>query len=141
MTWTYDVTTLSTDTTAQVRFLVGDTDSSDQLITDEEVDYAITEEGSTRSAAAMVADALAAEFARKADKQVGQLRIDLSQKAEAYAALAIRLRARSASLALPTMGGISISRKETVEADTDRVEPAFFTGMMSNPDATSAEST
>lgn len=140
MTWTYTGTS-STDFSErdQIRFLVGDTDTTDQLVADEEIAFALTFEETVRGAAAVVAESIAGQFARKADKETGKLKIWLSQKAKAYLALATRLRnedsSRRARAGVPVIGGISESRKETVEDDTDLVVPAFRVGMLDNPRA------
>lgn len=133
MTWTYDGDPSANDRD-EVRYLVGDTDTSSQLTTDEEIAYAVAEEADNLMAAARVAKALAAKFARLADKAVGDLNISYSQRQEAYLNLAKELETRSnRSGAPPYAGGISISDKETVVDNDDRVEPAFRKGMNDNP--------
>lgn len=132
MGWTYNSTDLS-DQKDQVRLYVGDVDSSDPLLSDEEINFAITQAGNTRLAAAQAADWLSAKFARKADKSVGDMSISASQRSKQYADLADRLRGDNARLSLPYFGGISKTTKETREADPDRVEPAFTVGMLDNP--------
>ena len=42
MTWTYSGNPSSTERDA-VRFLVGDTDTNDQLLSNEEIDYLVTQ--------------------------------------------------------------------------------------------------
>lgn len=118
----------------RVRFLVQDTDANDQLLQDEEIAWLLTEEGSVRAAAIIAAETVAGKFARQADSAVGDLSISYSQKQAQYAALAARLRRTASLSAVPLVGGISVSRKQTVEEDTDRVEPAFAVGMLSHPD-------
>lgn len=137
MTWTYDGAPGTGSTAAErdaVRFLVGDTDSSDPLVTDEEIGYALDTEGGINPAAAVAARAIAAKFSRQADKEVGDLSIKLSQKAAAYTTLAKKLTAQSAiKLAVPFAGGISIASKKTFETNTDRVEPSFYRDMHDYP--------
>lgn len=132
MTWTYggDPTANNRD---EVRFLVGDTDTGDQLITDEEIAYAVAEAHTNRGAAALIARAVAAKFARRADKSVGDLRISYSQQHKHYLELAGRLESETAFEITPYAGGISKDDKETQEEDTDRVEPSFAVGMHDNP--------
>src|SRR5262245_24926334 len=100
MTFTYASTDLST-TLAQVRLTIGDTNSADPLLTDEEINYAILSGGSVNSSAAIAADWISAKFARLADKSVGDLSISQSQKAKQYADLSARLRRDVARGALP----------------------------------------
>lgn len=129
MTWTYAGDPSMSDRDA-VRFLVGDTDTDDQLVTDEEIAWQLTEEADVYGAASTVAFAIAGRFARKADKSVGDLRVSFSQQVQQYRELAITLRQRQGqSLAEPYAGGISISGKRTVENDTDRVRPAAAIGV------------
>ena len=96
MTWTYDGDPTQ-DRTAEVRFLVGDTDQTDPLVQDEEIEFVLTQyvpvEGSPAwLAAAHVADGIAAKFARKADRSLGSLSISASQQRDHYRELAADLR-------------------------------------------------
>lgn len=135
MTWTYSGDP-ATNTRDAVRWLVGDTDTTDQLVSDEEITYALAQHGSTDVAAAIVCEAIAARFARQADKTVGDLRITLSQKAAAYQARAAELRKQGLLYAVPTAGGISIAGKEQLESDADRPAPFFRRGLHDNPSTT-----
>jgi len=101
MTWSYD-SSLTTDKD-KVRFYIGDTDQTDQLLQDEELSFLLTEMSNVLLAAAYAAKAIAAKFSRQADKAVGDLRISLSQKAQAYVSLAADLEKRAlTSSACPT---------------------------------------
>ncbi len=121
------------------RFLVGDTDTDDQLVNNEEVNWALSQ-FPVYTAAAELADAIAAKFARKVDKSVGDLKISFSRQAEQYAKKAAMLRKRSSVIGVtPYAGGISISDKDTVRANDDRIDPSFRRGMtdhdsISDPD-------
>lgn len=134
MSWSYG-NSPSTSATDAVRFLVGDTDTNDQLVTNEEVAYAIASTSSSVQAAAMLARALQAKFARQADKAVGDLRISASQRADAFMALAEQLESSAAvgAVPVPVAGGISILDKHAAEDDTDRVQPAFTKGGFTYP--------
>lgn len=100
MSWSYN-SNLATDKD-KVRLLVGDTDTTDQLLQDEEINYLLTETGNVLLAASRAAKAIAAKFSRQANKTVGDLRIDLSQKAEAYHKLADNLEQRAKSVSVPS---------------------------------------
>lgn len=95
----------------EVRFLVGDTDTADQQISDEEIAYALAETGNVvYDAAAMVARAIAAKWAKKADKSVGGLSINYSQKHDRYVGLAEALAEEAATgagrlVGVPRLGG------------------------------------
>tara|TARA_R110000744_G_scaffold42497_7_gene95931 strand:+ start:196 stop:657 length:462 start_codon:yes stop_codon:yes gene_type:complete len=141
MTWTYNGDPASSALSA-IRFLIGDTDTADQLVTDEEIAWLNTESGDTPTsltalykASAAAARAIAAKFSRLADQSVGDLKVSMSQKAVGYDALARSLAAQAAADAgvpIPFAGGISVADKTNREADTDRVEPFFKTNQFSN---------
>ena len=123
-----------------VRWRIGDTDSTDPLLTDEEIDAAVALEGNRYLAAALSAESIAAKFAREADKRVGPLAISASQKAQTYTKLAKRLRTEIATRVAPYAGGISQDDIRTVESDTDRVPADFAVGFQDTPGTrTSAE--
>lgn len=140
MTFTYASTDLSTDL-AKIRRALGDVDSSEALLSDEEINSASSQTGSIQDAAALSAEWIAATFARKADKSVGPLSISLSQKYDHYMDLAARLRATSSMSTLPFAGGISISRKDAVDSDTDRVKPSFELGLLDSEMVSGTSST
>ena len=132
MTWTYDGDP-SANERDEVRWLVGDTDTTDQLVTDEEIAYALAKCATPTLAAAAVCDAISAKFSREADRRVGDVSLSASQKAKAYKTLADDLRSDAGVLALPTFGGISIAAKETIDEDTDSVQPSFRIGQDDHP--------
>lgn len=127
----------------QLRFLVGDTNTTSEELTDAQVAFLLADEGdNVRRAAARAAEVLAARYSGQADeKQVGPLRLKFTQKAERYAALAKQLwmRAASSSTTGPYAGGISVVDKSNKEADTDRVKPSFKRVMMDYPAGTVGE--
>lgn len=124
MTWTYASNfTLTRDV---VRLLIGDTNTNDQLLSDEEIAFYTDNNANAYFAASDAAKAIAAKYARKVSTTVGDLRKELQQQREAYLQIADQLRARgSVSSLVPYAGGISIDDKQTQQEDTDRVKPAF----------------
>ncbi len=132
MTWSYTGNPADSDKDA-VRFWCGDTDSTDELVQDEEIAYVLTLQPEVKLAAADVCDAIAAELSRQADKRVGDVQESMSQRAIAFEALATKLRNRAASLASPKFGGLSISEKETLDQDRDAVQPSFRIGQGDHP--------
>jgi len=118
----------------KIRLLVGDTDSADWLLSDEEINFFAGQESNVYLAAAMTAKALAAKFARLVDHAIGDVRVNLSQRQAQFATLAKDLQTRgggeSAQIVgvAPYAGGLSISDVETNNADTDRVPPLFYRG-------------
>jgi hypothetical protein len=125
VSWSYSGNPASSDRD-QVRFLIGDTNTNDQLVTNEEIDWALTE-GGPYTAAAISARAISALFARRADFEVSKdLKVSFSKQAEAYAKLAVTLETKASTVSpTPYAGGISVDDKDTQEADTDRVKPSF----------------
>jgi hypothetical protein len=92
MTWTYAGNPASTPT-AQVRFLVGDTVSTDPLCTDEEIAWALTQNTDARFAASMIADSIAMKFATmKQSVKIGPIAEDYGRRAEYYALRAKELK-------------------------------------------------
>jgi len=141
MTWTYtgDPNDSARDA---IRFLVGDTDSTDQLITDEEIAWVNAEVSGSAAAtthlyraAARTAHAIAAKFTRLADQQIGDLRVAMSQKANAARILAASLddlAASDSAVPIAYAGGVSVANKTSQEQDDDRVKPFFETDQFSN---------
>jgi len=135
MTWTYSGDPGSTSRD-EVRFLIGDTDNGDQIVSDEEIAYAIAQEGNNRLAAIRVIRATAGKYARKVDKAVGDLKMSYGQIAKHYMDLAVFLESSDDNLYAPMAyaGGITHSGKDSVKADTDRVDPSFTKGVHDNPE-------
>ena len=117
-----------------VRFLIGDTDSTSEQLSDGEVNHTLAESSSSvYPAAILCTDALIAKYTRLVDKSIGDLRISFSQRVAHYKSLRETLRNRSGILAAaPYAGGISVSDKNAVKLDTDRTKPAFARGMHDN---------
>ena len=133
MSWTYGADPSNSNKDA-VRLYVGDTDTSDQLLQDEEIEFLIATEGATRLAAARAAEAIAAKFSRDADEAVGAISVKFSQKAIAYQTLSKKLEETYDECAgIPIAGGISISDKDTQTSDSDRVKPSFHKDLHENP--------
>lgn len=135
MTWTYSGNPAASNLDA-LRFTIGDTNSADQQMSDEEMLYLISAHGSVRAAAIAACDALVAKHATGGtgvDKTVGDLSISGSQRAASFAALRDRLIRQSALAAAPMAGGISVADKVATEDDTDRTSPSFRRGQFDAP--------
>ncbi len=111
----------------RVRFMLGDTVliESRMLVSDEEIAAAISYHGSVEYAAAACAETIAAYYARVAQQTAGSVNASFVATSERYLELADRFRSSAEVLPYPIVGGVSVEDKETVEADTDRVEPFF----------------
>lgn len=122
--WTYDLGL--TKAKDQIRLLIGDTESTDPLLQDEEITFHANGQSGLYRQAAACARAIAGTFSRRVDRSVGQLKLSSGQQAKAYHDLAQSLMRQAARQdAVPYAGGLSISDKEGVEDNTDRVKPAF----------------
>jgi len=132
MTWTYNNDPTNNNRDA-VRFLVGDTNFGAQMVLDEEITFALSEEGNVHAAASLIAKAIAGKFASSSDRAIGDLKISFSQRQKQYLDLAEQLRHRGdVSGGRAFAGGISKSEKTSEEQDTDRAPPAFERGMHDN---------
>lgn len=124
--------------------LLGDTDSTDQLLSNEELEYFADQwPSSVYQAAAAASKAIAGRYARLVDKEVGDLKIAYSQRYEHYSNLCDEFNAQGASLltVAPYAGGISKADKETNQSDTDRVEPDFVRDQFDSEDSQPPELT
>lgn len=126
MSWSYsgDPSASSGDA---VRFMLGDTDSSDPLVTDEEIAWLLDQGIGVEETAARMAEALAAKFARQVSTSVEGVSINASDRATQFRALAAHLRSQSSLVAVPTVGGTDIPRRFTTGMDAnDTVEGNSF---------------
>lgn len=127
--WSYSGDPSSSQRDA-VRFRVGDTDPNEPIFTDAELDHLVLAEGSTNEASIAAAKAAVAKYARQVatsdteDKKTK--RRDFQQRLEHFQALVKELVAQRSKRTVGIFaGGLSISQKQAVECDTDRVAPAF----------------
>jgi len=129
--WTYNGNPDSNPLDA-VRFLIGDTDSCDQLLQDGEIKSFLAQyNNAPLNAAIRCCETIIARLSRRPDEQVGSVRISYSQQAKAYRALMNDLRTRIAITdAVPYAGGLSESDKAAQDANIDRVKPKFTKNMM-----------
>lgn len=134
-----------------MRFLIGDTDTSDQLLQDAEAQYAITKYASLNSAATTgptkfdgVAPAavdlcvvLASRFARLVDTTVGDIRAYYSQRAEAFRTQAKQLKEDLlGAFAAPWAGSYDKTWQQSIPTNSSLVQSQFAIGMTDNPGTT-----
>lgn len=98
----------------EVRFLLQDTREDEWLLSDEEIDYALERWGETYKTnyyvAAVLADTIAARYAREATISADGINVSLAQVAQQFRDLAASLREQHKSLlvgAVPDAGGVS----------------------------------
>jgi hypothetical protein len=136
MTWTYIPQLLTSTATAaslmQVRLLVGDTDTIDQQLQDEEIYFVLSLQSTVNYAAAECADMLSAKYARQVNTENSLLRVSAAVRHTHYMNLAKRLRANgpgslpggeNAGLPLGGVfaGGTSAITNETYTSNDDNV--------------------
>lgn len=112
-----------------VRFLLGDTDSTDPQLTDEEINAMLTVHVTAQRAAAGCANVLVAKYTRMVDKSIGDLSISYSQRAKAFKELAAQLKADSPVVPEPFSAAMVAADKDANESDTSLVQPFFRRGM------------
>lgn len=138
MTWTYD------DPLAHprdaVRLLIGDTDSSDPLITDQEVAYALDLWNDDHyDAGSYLCEVIAAKFAREVTHSADGLSYSASELYRHYSELADRLAKTGKKIrrrgATPYAGGFSRSERIKADQDTDKIPTSFRSSMHDYPGA------
>lgn len=130
MSWSYSGNPASS-TLDKVRWLVGDTDTTDQQLSDEEIAAALVDAGDNPYVAAIICtEALISKYSRLVTKSVGDLSISYGDIVKNYRSLLGDIRRRSTlQLCTPYAGGISVADKEVDEGDSDVVQPFFKRGM------------
>jgi hypothetical protein len=128
MGWSYSGDPVNSDLD-KVRFEIGDTDSTDQQLQDEEIEYTISAEPSLLAAAARCCEVLSRKFSRLADNRLGPQQVWASQRSVAYAERAKELRSKSSALGGLYVGGLD---KNEELLDQDLRQPAFKRDLMSN---------
>ena len=145
MAWSYSASDLNTTTSAgrinTVRLLVGDTDTTDQLVQNEEITFALSQTGdNVYYAAVWICRAIAAKFSRLVTTQLdGALSADYSDKAKQYNQLAVQIEAQGKKTSGKALGvsagGISVAAMGVANSDPDRVKPAFAVNQFDNTEA------
>jgi hypothetical protein len=136
MPWTYGGDPANSQLDA-VRFLVGDTNSDEQLSTDGEINFALGQSANIYFAAAIVARGIAAAFARGVFTKFDAVSQNLGKNSEHYLTLAMSLEEQGRKYGAPSLGiaagGIKESEMLRAAQDTDRRHPAFGTDQHNNP--------
>ena len=142
MAWSYDPTDLDNTTASGrlniVRLLVGDTDTIDQQVQNEEITFGLSENGDNiYLSAGWVARAIASKYSRLVTTSLsGALSSDYSDLAKQYQTLADQLeyQAKTNGAAVGILaGGITKSGVEAVRANTNRIEGSFRRDRFKNP--------
>jgi hypothetical protein len=126
MTWTYDPA-LGSDTD-KVRFYVQDTDTNDQLLTNEEIAATLSASSGVYRAAEACARAIALKLGRLPSVKLAIAGLDSKEQYEFYMGIAAEMASKATTRGGGVFaGGISKSDKKSREADSDRPKPAFTT--------------
>ena len=143
MAWTY-TGALNTDS-EKVRYKCGDTDTTDQLVTDAEVTYVLTLSSDLNIAAAILLEGLAAKNSRKVNAGTGKLSVDASARMKQYLEMAKVLRGQGAENALSSctiqVGGAVAADNEELDSDSSLVKPQFKIGQFDDETTNPSEST
>jgi len=142
MAWSYSAADLSNTTSSgrlnTVRLLVGDTDTTDQQVQNEEINFSLAENNdNTYLSASWIARVISSKYARLVTTKLdGALSSDYSDLAKQYQSLADQLeyqgKTNGASVGI-LAGGITKSGIETVRANTNRIEGSFRRDRFKNP--------
>lgn len=132
MTWTYSTSWGAARD--KIRFLIGDTDTNNQMISDEEIAAGITLWGSNNYHVAYnLCEGLAAKYSFQVDTSASGLSVAASQRAQAFHARAqwIKQQALTSGDIAPTIyvGGVVEDDNETLDDDSTLVQPQFKVGI------------
>lgn len=95
MAWTFKLDELMDSALYQVRVIIGDTEEDDQIMSDEEILFALVEaDEDTLRAAIKCCERISAKYAKKTNFKLGPYSVDLSRRAYMYKALAAELRGK-----------------------------------------------
>ncbi len=142
MAWSYDPTDLDTTTASgrlnTVRLLVGDTNTEDQQVQNEEITFGLSENGNNvYYAGAWIARAIASKYSRQVTTSLdGALKADYSDLSKQYKVLAddLEYQGKTSGAVIGVLaGGITKSGIEAVRANTNRIEGSFRRDRFKNP--------
>lgn len=145
MSWSYDPNNLNTTDASgrlnTVRLLVGDTDSSDELVQNEEIAFALSQTNdNVYYAGALVCRLVAAKFSRLVDTSLDNaISAKYSTKAKQYQQLAVQIENQAKKASGKSIGVFAggILRTDMFEANEDptRVRPSFGIHQFDNVEA------
>jgi hypothetical protein len=148
MAWTYDETDLGTNTISgrlnSVRLLLGDTDTNDQQVQNEEIIFALGQSNNNiYYAAAWCARTVASQYSRRVNTSLdGALSADYSELSKQYTSLADNLEYQGKKVGATIgilAGGISKVKVDAVRSNTDRIKPSFRRDQFRNPPSYSGD--
>lgn len=130
MSFSYDLADLATELN-RLRLEIGDTNSDDFFLHDEEIEVLQSEKTSFYRRAAACCDLICAKVAREVKMKIGHFSEDANKVYDRYRALSKKFLS-FASIDYPWAASISVSEKETYEDDTSLVQPKIKLGIHDN---------
>jgi len=127
MTWTFS-DSLSTDRD-KVRLKIGDTDTQDQLLSDETIDALLAVRDDVVLCSIDACRAILAKLAREIDRSAAGMSGSRSQKTNHYKDILANLTKESGGETRVKVGGISKGDNDTIRDDSDFEPLAFSIGM------------
>lgn len=145
MAWSYNSSDLNTTTSSgrlnSVRLLIGDTDTTDQIMQDEEIVFSLAQTNNNiYYAGSWACHMIASKFSRLVDTRLeGAGETKYSDMAKKYITMSDHLndlgkRTNGKSLGI-SAGGIKMSEMLVAEQDTNRVQPKITIKEFDNPRA------
>jgi hypothetical protein len=116
-----------------VRFEIQDTVAGSPLLTNAEIEFALTRKETVVAASAECCLVLSRRFAAQADTALGSLKVTYSKQAEVYATRAKELLSYAQGAHAPFAGGTSLADKQARAQKPDRVQPRFTRDQFSRP--------
>lgn len=145
MAFSYDASNLNTTTASgrlnTVRLIMGDTDTTDQLIQNEEISFALSQNNNNvYYAASLVCRLVAAKFSRLVDTSLDNaISAKYSTRAKQYQQLALQIEAQAKKSSGKSIGvfagGILKTDMGVANQDTNRVQPSFEIHQFDNVEA------
>ena len=144
MSWSYDPADLGTTTTSgrlnSVRLLIGDTDTNDQIMQNEEITFALAQtNNNVYYAGSWACHMIASKYSRLVDLKLEGSSSRYSELAKQYITMSDHLndlgkRTNGKSLGV-SAGGISVSDMTVVSQNDDNVDPSFRVQQFDNKKA------
>lgn len=122
MTFTYELS--PADDITRVRYHVGDTDEDTAIFSDEEISFAISEEGTWQKAVIASIRSILGRLSHEPDMTADWLRVDWRRSSDAWMKLLAEKKQQFGLSARAVSGGQSSWRKDSLQAgepDWDRV--------------------
>lgn len=136
MTWSYSGNPAAS-ALDNVRFLIGDTDENAQQLSNEEITFLLDEKNNAvYGAAAEAARAIAAKYARRVDKGVGDLNLSFAQLQKHYMDMYERYKRSDVKNGISLYSGnLDKSTGEAYRQNDSLGQPSFTRDQFDNPDS------